>query len=396
MTPAESARRPRACDPDPYPNYAWLQENAPVSLLYSPHGTGRTWLVTSYELARDCLSDPRLSNDSRKARTGPDLDQDEATARGLLHLDRPDHTRLRGMVSRTFSRSASERWRSLIGRECHAAVDRLAGRAEADLVSDFALPVPVAIIHEVLGVPPGARKDAARCFDLFYRAGLAQPSEQAAYQELLGYIDHLVSYKRQHAGDDVMSLLIDGLDQGELQGMRELRSMVLGILGAGHVTTVQFFGVAALRLLSHPGQLTDLMAGRVPWSDAMNEILRLDSPIQATQHRYVVDDLRVGEVEMAKGDAVLISVAAANRDPSRYEDPARFNIRRPFLSNLAFGHGVHLCLGAHLARLEGEVGLPILFRRLPDLQLAIPPEKVVWAYGPMLRGPRQLPVTLTA
>jgi cytochrome P450 len=396
MIEAESVNGKLAGDPDPYPNYQWLREHAPVSPLYSPYGVGRTWLVTSYELARACLSDPRLSNDSRKARTGPDHGEDEATARGLLELDRPEHARLRRMVSHAFSPQATARWRPMIERECHAAIDRFAGRTEADIVADFAVPVPVNVIHEVLGIPPGERKDATRTFDLFFRAGLAQPNDPDAYQELLGYVDFLIGYKQQHRGNDVMSLLLENYDRGDIRGIRELRSMVLGIFGAGHVTTVQFFGAVTLRLLEHPDQLGELMAGRVRWPDAMNEALRFDSPIQATQHRYATDDMLIGDTQITRGDAVLVSVAAANRDPARFEDPGQFSIHRTARSNLAFGHGVHLCLGAHLARLEGEVGLAILFRRLPGIRLAVPPEQIAWAYGPMLRGPLQLPVTLTS
>ncbi len=395
MTPAEPVSRQRAGDPDPYPAYAWLREHVPVSPLASLSGAGKTWLVTSYELARACLTDPRLSNDSRKARSEPDEIGDGATARGLLSLDRPEHTRLRAMVARAFSPQAVARWRPMIERETHTAIDRMAGRAEADVVRDFALPVPVAVIHEVLGVPGAERKDAARCLDLFYRAGLAQPNEPEAYQELLGYIDHVISYKRRHRGDDVTSLLLGHADRGELSGMGELRSMVLGIFGAGHVTTVQFFGAAVLRLLQHPDQLAGLVAGRTRWSDAINEILRFDSPTQATQRRYAVEDMRIGGADVARGDVVLISVAAANHDPARFEDPARFSVHRISRANLAFGHGVHLCLGIHLARLEGEIGLDILFRRLPHLRLAIPAAEVAWAYGPILRGPREIPVTLT-
>ena len=193
-----------------------------------------------------------------------------------------------------------------------------------------------------------------------------------------------------------MSLLLKSCDRGEIRGIRELRSMVLGIFGAGHVTTVQFFGAAALRLLEHPDQLADLMEGRVRWLDAMNEALRFDSPIQATQHRFATADILIADTQVSRGDAVLISVAAANRDPARFDDPEQFSIHRTTRSNLAFGHGVHLCLGAHLARLEGEVGLAILFRRLPGIRLAASAEQIEWAYGPMLRGPLHLPVTLTS
>jgi cytochrome P450 len=169
--------------------------------------------------------------------------------------------------------------------------------------------------------------------------------------------------------------------------------MILSVLGAGHVTTVQFLGAAAVRLMQHPEQLAALQAGTVAWPAAVAEMLRYDSPVQASAYRHVTEDMEIGGVRLAKGDAVLISLAAANRDPSRFPRPDEFRIDRQPRGNLAFGHGAHLCLGAHLARLEGEIALSILFRRLPDLRLAIPFERIVWTYGPMLRGPHRLPVT---
>jgi cytochrome P450 len=386
----------RSGDPDPYPNYTWLRENAPVSALYSPHVAGTTWLVASYELARGCLADPRLSNDSRTGRSGPDHGQDEYTARGLLSLDRPEHTRLRSLVNGAFSPSAVARWRPMIEQVCHSAVDRFVHKGRMDLVDGYALPVPVAIIHEVLGVPEAEREEPARVFDLFFRSGLAQPPETQPYHELLGYLDHIVRYKRRHPGSDVVTALLRDLDRGDVRDERELRSMLLGIMGAGHVTTVQFFGSAALRLMTNPDQVADLLTGRARWSDTLNELLRFDSPIQATQHRYATEDMRIGDVLVRKGDAVLVSVAAANRDPARFTEPGVLDLRHDGPSNLAFGHGVHLCLGAHLARLEAQLGLDILFRRLPEPRLAIPPDEVVWTYGPMLRGPRSLPVTFRA
>nr|WP_198151201.1 cytochrome P450 [Kibdelosporangium sp. MJ126-NF4]CEL12862.1 putative cytochrome P450 hydroxylase [Kibdelosporangium sp. MJ126-NF4]CTQ98548.1 putative cytochrome P450 hydroxylase [Kibdelosporangium sp. MJ126-NF4] len=391
------AKRPKG-DPDPYPNYAWLREKAPVSAMFSPHGIGGTWLVTSYEIARTALADPRLSNDSRNSgeQVSAEAAEDDDTARGLLDLDRPEHARLRKLVNGSFSPTAVTRWRPMMERICHAAIDRIAEQGEADLVGSFALPVPVAIIHEVLGVPEDQRKDPARCFDLFYRAGLARPPDASLYRELIAYVDHFIDYKQRNRGDDITSMLLDQLDAGELYDERELRSMLLGVLGAGHVTTVQFFGCAILRLLANTDQLAALLAGDTGWASGVNEMLRIDSPIQATVYRYATEDLELGGVRIARGDAVLISLAAANRDPARFDRPDLFDADRASRSNLAFGHGAHLCLGAHLARLEGEIGLDILFRRLPDLRLAIPPDDVVFAYGPMLRGPRQVPVSFTA
>lgn len=396
---AESPRLGRGHgDPDPYPNYAWLREKAPVSALFSPHGIGGTWLITSYDIARSALADPRLSNDNRNSGDQLTVEpaEDDDTARGLLDLDRPEHARLRKLLNSSFSPQAVERWRPMIERVCHAAVDRIAGAGRADLVSAFALPVPVAIIHEVLGVPEDQRKDAGRCLDLFYRAGLARPNQVEPYRELISYVDQLIDYKQRHRADDITSLLLRHLDDGRLRDERELRSMVLAVLGAGHVTTVQFFGCAILRLLTHPAQRDALLNGHTGWSDGVNEMLRVDSPIQATVYRYATEDLELGGVRIARGDAVLISLAAANRDPGRFERPDAFDIHRPSRSNLAFGYGAHLCLGAHLARLEGAIGLEVLFRRLPDLRLDMSYQDVVWVYGPMLRGPHRVSAQFTA
>ncbi|MGC4853364.1 cytochrome P450 [Micromonospora sp. DT4] len=369
-----------------------------MSAVYSPHGVGTTWFVTSYALARAALADHRLSNDGRNGGEwlNPEVADDAYRARGLLNLDRPEHARLRKLVNGAFSAQAVTRWTAMMERVCHAAVDRLIGETDIDLVSGFALPVPVAIIHEVLGIPEDQRKDPARCFELFYRAGLAHGAGPELYEELFGYVDHLISYKRAHRGDDVMSLLITHTEKGDLAGDRELRSMVLGILGAGHVTTVQFFGCAILRLLTHPEQRARLEAGEVGWAQGVNEMMRIDSPIQATVYRYATEDLELGEVQVRRGDAVLISIAAANRDPARFADPDDFVVGRQDGSNLAFGHGVHLCLGVHLARIEAELGLQILFRRLGKIDLAIPTSEIVWAYGPMLRGPRRLPASVSS
>lgn len=164
-------------EPDPYPNYAWLRQRAPVSAMYSPRGIGGTWLITSYELARAALADSRLSNDTRNSSELLNVDaaEDEYVARGLLDLDRPEHGRLRKLLTGAFSKQAAERWRPMIAAVCNESIDKISDLGSADLVKDFALPVPVGVIHEVLGVPISNRKDPSRCFDLFFRGGLARP-----------------------------------------------------------------------------------------------------------------------------------------------------------------------------------------------------------------------------
>jgi cytochrome P450 len=394
----------RRGDPDPYSNYAWLREQAPVSPLVSPHTNRPAWFVTSFELAKACLSDDRLSNDDSNDGDNSDNtnnssgdyaavdDGDEYIARGLLRLDRPEHTRLRRTVSTVFSPGAAERARPMVERVCHAAIDRFADRGEADVVAEYGLPVPVAVIHEVLGAPESLRDDPAHCLDLFVRAGLDRPVDQDSYVALIDYLDRLVDFKRTHPGDDVTTLLLRELDAGQLRDIRELRSMMLSILGAGHISTVQFLGSSMLRLLQHPDQLAELMSGAVPWRAAVHEMLRFDSPVQASVYRYALEDMEIDGVAIAKGDAVLISLGSANRDQDTFADAGEFHADRPVRQNLAFGYGAHLCLGVHLARLEGEVALDVFFRRLKDVRLAMPIDEVAWGYGPMLRGPLALRV----
>lgn len=378
----------RRGDPDPYPNYAWLREHAPVSPLVTPNTNRPTWFVTSYELAKACLGDDRLSLDDRNGGDHEVADDgDEYIGRGLLRIDRPEHTRLRRLVSAVFSPGAAERARPMVERVCHAAIDRFIDRGEADVITEYGLPVPVAVIHELLGVPEEERDDPAHCLDLFVRGGLEKPIEHEAYVELVDYVDRLVRYKRDHPGDDVTTLLLGQLDSGKLRDVRELRSMMLSILGAGHISTVQFLGSAILRLLQHTDQLAMLTSGATRWKDAVHEMLRFDPPVQASVYRYATTDLEIGGVAVAKGDAVLISLGSANRDGDTFDHADEFHSGHRVRPNLAFGYGAHLCLGIHLARVEGEVALDVLFRRLRDVRPAMPLEEVTWGYGPMLRGP---------
>ncbi|MFJ9774315.1 cytochrome P450 [Kitasatospora sp. NPDC101157] len=385
-------------DPDPYPNYAWLREHAPVSEVYTPHRAGTTWLVTTYDLARACLLDPRLSNDDRNSAgaQAPFGTGEWDPARGLLDLDRPEHTRLRRLVAGAFGEAAVARMRGTIARTAHRAVDTMTGPDGCDLVEHFSLPVPVAVIHEVLGIPPELREPPARCLDLFYHTGLTDPPDVDRLARLLEYTAGLAAYKRTHPGPDVGTHLVRGLESGQLRDENELAAMILSVIGAGHVTTVQFLGTAVYRLLQHPDQLAAIRAGRIPWKSAVNELMRYDAPIQSTAYRFATEPIELGGVRIGKGDALLISLGSANRDPARFPDPDVFRADRGGPGHLGFGHGAHRCLGAHLARLEGEVALDVLFRRLPGIELAVPFDEVVWTYGPMLRGPRTLPVRLPA
>lgn len=385
--------RYRRRDVDPYPAYAAMQERAPVSPLAGLRTARTTWLVTSHDLARQCLSDLRLSSDRRKAAAEHEsgrLQKDD-----LLGLDPPDHTRLRRLVTPTFSPSAVRGLRPMIRRTCERAIGAFRARGSAELVGEYCLAVPVAVIHEILGVPPARRETAQTCMDLYWRASFLHPYDAAAVASLREYIAAMMAYKRAHPGQDLATALLGGLARGELTE-EELHTMLFVVLGDGHATTMPFLGSGIFRLLERPG-LAEALAGRPgAWPGFVEEVLRFDSPVQTSQSRYALADLTIGETAVSRGDVVLVSLAAAGRDPGRFTQPDEFVSGRGDRQHLAFGHGVHFCLGAHLARAQGEIAFATLFRRLPDLRLGISPSEVAWTFGPTLRGPRELPATFTS
>ncbi|MFJ8254056.1 cytochrome P450 [Streptomyces sp. NPDC094466] len=368
---------------DPYPGYAWLREHDPVCPVDGPHAPGRMWLVTRYDDVRACLADRRLGS---RAPVGPDPHPP-----GLSNLDDPGHTRLRRLVAAAFTPAAVSRLRDRTVRTCARAVESFAGRGRADLVAEYTRQVPVAVVHDLLGVPEAERAPAADVLDMWYRAKFQQPRDEAKLAEVLGYVRKLVAYKRTHPGDDLPTRLIES---GALTG-DELEVMVMTLIGAGHITTIQFLGTTVLHLLGDPGRRAALLGGDLDWSRAINELLRLDSPSHVAEYRYAREDMTIADARVEEGDVVLLSLAAANRDPNRFPDPGALDLTRDARPHLAFGHGAHTCLGSHLVKLETEIAITTLFGRLPDLTLDLPSAEVDWDYAPTFRGPRALPVTFT-
>ncbi|MEU8768283.1 cytochrome P450 [Streptomyces griseus] len=368
---------------DPYPGYAWLREHDPVCPVGGPHVPGRMWLVTRYDDVRACLADRRLGS---RAPVDPDPHPP-----GISHLDGPGHARLRRLVAAAFTPAAVARLRDRTARTCADAVESFAGRGHADLVAEYTREIPVAVMHDLLGVPETERAPAADVLDMWYRAKFRQPRDEASLAELLDYVGELVAYKRTHPGDDLTTRLIDS---DALTG-EELEVMVMTLIGAGHITTIQFLGTTVLHLLDHPGHRAALLRGDLDWPRAVNELLRLDSPSHVAEYRYAGEDMTLADARVGEGDVVLLSLAAANRDPDRFPDPGTLDLTRDARPHLAFGHGAHTCLGSHLVRLETEIAVTTLFGRLPDLALDIPGGEVAWGYAPTFRGPLALPVTFT-
>jgi cytochrome P450 len=382
---------------DPYPSYDRMSAAGPVCRAVTPEGAP-VWLVTRYADVRAMLNDPRLSLNRRNS-TGegyrgfalpPALDAN------LLNLDPPDHTRLRGLVSREFTARRVEDLRPYVQRATDEMLDDISDQASTDLMTALALPLPVKVIGELLGVSPGDREQFRVWTTTLLAPRPCQPKKQASeaivglHQLLVG----LVAGKRARPEGDLLSALTGILDQdGGRLSEDELTSLAFLVLWAGYETTVHLIGNGILALLTHPEQLSRLRAEPGLMRSALDEVLRFTDPNPFAIRRFPLEDIRIGEYTIPAGDTVLLCLATAHRDPDRFPDPDRFDVTRTDNAHLAFGHGLHHCLGRALAQLEAEVAVGTLLRRCPDLALGVPVDQLEWRPSFRSRGLQELPVT---
>ncbi|MFG2668250.1 cytochrome P450 [Streptomyces sp. NPDC048387] len=384
---------------DPFPLYRRLREEGPVRRVVIAGGL-EAFLVTRYDDALAALSDARLSSDVRDAsdarllRQLPEADR-ESMLSTMLRSDPPDHTRLRRLVSKAFTARRVAGMRQRIQSLTDRLLDALTPAGHADLVADFALPLPVAVISELLGVPVDDRHEFQHWTDRMIRRG-AEPPDPAvvseAWRHMRAYVAGLIREKRTDPADDLLSGLITARDEEGQLSEDELIAMVFLLLAAGYITTVNLIGGGIAMLLAHPQQLDLLRSDPALLPGAVEEFLRYDGPVSPGIARFAREDVEIAGVRVTRGATVLIGSALADRDPARFPDPDRLDVTRRDNAHLAFGHGIHYCLGAPLARLEGEIAIGTALRRLPGLALAVPQEEVPWRPGG-LRGPESLPVT---
>ncbi|MFD7626695.1 cytochrome P450 [Streptomyces sp. NPDC059851] len=386
---------------NPFPLYRQLREEGPVRRAVIAGGV-EAWLVTRYEDGLAALSDPRLSSDVRDAsdprllRQLPETER-ESMLSNMLRSDPPDHTRLRRLVSKAFT----ARRVAGMGPRIQAITDRLLDavvpNGRADLVADFALPLPVTVISELLGVPVDDRHEFQHWTDRMLMRG-AEPVDPAvvneAWRHMRAYVTGLIRDKRAHPGDDLLSGLITARDEEQQLTEDELIAMVFLLLAAGYVTTVNLIGGGIAMLLAHPDQLDRLRSDPELLPGAVEEFLRYDGPVSPGIARFAREDVEIAGVTVPRGATVLVASAIADRDPARFPDPDRLDVTRQDNAHLAFGHGAHYCLGAPLARLEGQIAIGTALRRLPGLALAVAPGDIPWRPGG-LRGPASLPVTFS-
>ncbi|MFI5754951.1 cytochrome P450 [Streptomyces sp. NPDC051569] len=378
---------------DPYPSYARMREAGPVHEVRHPRG-GRFWLVVGYEEGRAALADPRLS----KSPAVGGLPGDLVMGPHVLIVDPPDHTRLRKLISREFTARRVESLRPRVQRITDDLLDAMVPAGRGDLVDALAFPLPITVICELLGVPQ-ADRDTFRAWTNEIVAPSRQESAIAAVEDLSGYLDELVEDKRRtRPGDDLLSALLrTNAEDDDRLSRAELRAMAFILLIAGHETTVNLLSNGVRALLDHPDQLAALRADGALLDGAIEEMLRYDGPVETSTSRFTREPVRYGDTVIPAAETVLIALASADRDPERFPDPDTFDIRRSTTpgrgpGHLAFGHGIHFCLGAPLARLEGRIAIRTLLERCPDLALDPAAGPYDWLPGLLIRGTRRLPV----
>ncbi|MFF3987988.1 cytochrome P450 [Streptomyces sp. NPDC001797] len=376
---------------DPHTVYARLRERGPVHRVRwpLPDQYHETWLVVGYQEARAALADPRLAKDTEKI--GFKFLDEELIGKYLLVADPPQHTRLRGLITRAFTARRVAGLEPRIQEITDRLIDEMLPRGRADLVDAFAYPLPITVISELLGVPELDRERFRKLSNEVV-APSDPGSEYDACVALADYLAELIEDKRcaGPSGDLLSDLIRTTAEDGDRLSAGELRGMAYLLLIAGHETTVNLIGNGVLGLLTHPDQLAALRADMSLLDGAIEETLRWEGPVENATYRYAAEPLEIAGTAIDRGDPVMISLAGADRDGDRYPEPDRFDIRRDHRGHLAFGHGIHYCLGAPLARLEGRIALRTLLERAPDLALDGPHGQ--WLPGTLMRGVRSLPV----
>lgn len=396
MTTADagSTRRQAPFITDPYPALARIRANGPASILHSAEGMPM-WVIARYRDVRSVLADPRFGQDVRRAQALAD-DRVEGVTLGtdmvhMLNSDPPDHTRLRRLVHATFTARRVAGMRPLVERITDELLDGLAGRDVVDLVRDFAFPLPMLIICELLGFPPEDRF-AYRAWSTAVLTHSDDPgAAERAMRDMSGYLSALLARRQADPRDDILTDLLRARHDGQLTE-DEIIGMVFLLLIGGHETTVNLLGTATLALLRNPDQRTWLLDNLSALPVAIDEFLRYESPVSMATMRFTIAPVDIDGVEIPAGELVLVSLGGANRDPDRFPDADRLILSRADPGHLAFGHGIHRCLGAFLGKLEGEVALGRLLTRFPRLALAADEDDLPWRNTIMLRGLESLPV----
>lgn len=388
----------RNCPFDPAPQMTRMREYSAVARVSLWDGSS-AWLVTRYADARAALSDPRLSSDATR-KEYPHVSAGQAENRlnspTFMTRDNPDHDIQRRMLTRDFTVKRIEAMRPKIQATLDRLIDdMLAGPRPADLVTAVGLPLPTILICELLGVPYSDRDMFHRTVSKLMLINISREEARAANTEINEYLRRLVDSKDASPGDDVIShLVIEQLRTGTLS-RAQVADMAQLLLTAGHETSASMISLGTALLLQHPEQLAELRDTNDPAlvANAVEEVLRYLSVTHSGRRRFALEDLTIGDQLIKAGDAILVAVETPNRDPAAFPDPDSLDIHRKARHHVAFGYGIHQCLGQPLARVELQVVYSTLYRRIPTLALAVPLESVPFKHEMAIYGVHALPVT---
>lgn len=386
---------------NPFPAYAALRREGAVCYRAGFTGTNMVWFVTRYAEARQVLRDhTRFVKDYRNTLTpaerralAPEPRLIRYVTHHLLRRDAEDHARLRGLLAPVFQKRHIDRMRPRVQQIADALLDAVAPHGQMDLISDFAFPLPVQVIAELIGLPT----DDLAQFGRWARSIIIERLEtmpREALRERAAFLDYLEACfedRRAAPRDDLMTRLV-GYEQAGQLSREELFSLTAVLITAGHETTVRFIGNSLLALLQQPEHLAALQADPARLDPALEELLRLEGSVERATTRFAAEDVTLAGCRIRRGDAVVVLLASADRDERVFAQPARLDMNRKPCPHLAFGAGPHYCIGAALARMEAQVAIGTVLRRLPRLRLAVPPNTLEWVTVPALRGVRRLPV----
>ncbi|HEX7737116.1 MAG TPA: cytochrome P450 [Ktedonobacteraceae bacterium] len=386
---------------DPLAFYARLREQEPLTSF--TFGTMKVWVIsTGYEESLEILKDPRLVKDARnvfaEGEAQPLQEYGETMqllTQNMLGADPPDHTRLRGLVSKAFTPRMIEQLRSRIQQIADGLLDAVQERGQMDLVADFAYPLPITVISEMLGIPEEDRA-RFRTWSQTLLNAFSTPGQEAQAMAIgdtfIAYIKDLVTKKRAQPGADLISDMLRVEEQGDKLSEKELISTIWLLIIAGHETTVNLLSNGTLALLQNPEQIRLFQQDPGLIASVVEELLRYTAPVLFVGARWASADIQFRDQVIRRGEVIRISSIAADTDPLHFSNPLKLDITRQENQHLAFGKGIHYCLGAPLARLEGQIAFGTLFRRLPNLRLGCDPASLTWNPVANLRGLKSLPV----